>query len=286
MRITSIESSPFHELPYSNVAGGEARKVVTVRLPFFRATVDSLPQSVEAILVAADLQGRERMAAEPRMLGEVLAEELCAMGCRRLLPPAERIGVILAGDLYSYPDLHKRGGSGDVRPVFRAFARVCKWVVGVAGNHDMFGVTAPALDIAAFQRESGVHLLDGNVAELCGLKIAGVSGVIGNPKKPFRRDERSFSEEVKRLAAQSPDLLVLHDGPDVPAQGLMGWPSIRAALESVAMPAPLVVRGHAHWDAPLATLAHDIQVLNVDSRVVVLQRAADCQGKVRAPGRP
>ena len=49
------------------------------------------------------------------------------------------IGVLLAGDLYTVPALDRRGGSGDVTAVWRAFGDEFSWVVGVAGNHDTFG---------------------------------------------------------------------------------------------------------------------------------------------------
>ena len=49
------------------------------------------------------------------------------------------MGLLLCGDLYVRPALDARGGLGDVRPVWRAFARHFRWVAGVPGNHDAFG---------------------------------------------------------------------------------------------------------------------------------------------------
>ncbi|MEM6959631.1 MAG: hypothetical protein AAF645_28365, partial [Myxococcota bacterium] len=40
----------------------------------------------------------------------------------------------------------------------------------------------------------------------------------------------------------------------------------------------LVVCGHVHWSTPLFTPEHGPQVLNVDSRVVVLQSASTPSG--------
>ncbi|MEZ6040302.1 MAG: hypothetical protein R3C20_07335 [Planctomycetaceae bacterium] len=75
------------------------------------------------------------------------------------------MGVILAGDFYTVPNLDKRGGSGDVTSVWQAFARQFKWVVGVAGNHDIFGNSeAPAQRISA-----NSHYLDGQRVMLSGL---------------------------------------------------------------------------------------------------------------------
>ena len=62
----------------------------------------------------------------------------------------------------------------------------------------------------------------------------------------------------------------MHDGPSGGA-GQLGWPLVRTALEQAAP--TLVIRGHAFWDSPLATLKNGTQILNVDSRVVILQKA-------------
>jgi Icc protein len=74
---------------------------------------------------------------------------------------------------------------------------------------------------------------------------------------------------VGRPANDRPDILVMYDGPDVIGTGLLGWPSIRKVLEQSR--STLVLRGHAYWHVPLATLANGTQVLNVDARVIVLQ---------------
>ncbi len=72
-----------------------------------------------------------------------------------------------------------------------------------------------------------------------------------------------------------PDVLLLHEGPDLPAQGLAGRPAVRTALERADRAAPnmLVVCGHCHWDVPIIELCSGVQVLNVDHRVVVAMEA-------------
>ena len=67
-----------------------------------------------------------------------------------------------------------------------------------------------------------------------------------------------------------PDVVVMHEGPDVSSQDLPGLAAIREALESA--PKTLVVRGHAHWPQPLGALENGTQILNVDARVVIFQR--------------
>jgi len=272
MRIVSIEESPFHLLPYRNVSGD--RRIVRATLPFLRAKVDALPNGLDAIMATADLQGREfptNESANGRLLGKHLAEHCALLAGTGMLPPLDRIGVILAGDLYTRELLDKRGGSGDVRQVWAAFVQRFRWVTGVAGNHDFFGKTPSVPDFKAFLRQPKTHFLDGHVVELDGLKIGGLSGVVGDSaRKLFRREEKVFASEIRRLIGAPLDLLVMHDGPDA-GETKRGWPSIREALEQ-SRPT-LVIRGHAHWECPLAVLSNGTQILNADSRVVILGKA-------------
>lgn len=272
MRIVSIKESPFHLLPYRNVSGD--RKIVRATLPFLHATVDALPTGLDAILATADLQGREFPTGHSdngRLLGEHLAEHCALLAETGVLPALDKVGVILAGDLYARELLDRRGGSGDVRQVLAAFAERFRWVAGVAGNHDVFGKSPSLPDFKAFLRQPKTYFLDGDTVMLDGLRIGGLSGVVGdNPRKLFRRQERLFADEAKRLADATTDLLVMHDGPDG-GDEKRGWPSVKAALEQAR--ATLVIRGHAHWQSPLATLQNGTQVLNVDSRVVLLRAA-------------
>ena len=65
-----------------------------------------------------------------------------------------------------------------------------------------------------------------------------------------------------------PDILILHEGPNGPDAKLIGNQSIRAELATANE--LLVICGHSHWKVPMTTLFPGVQVLNVDSRVVVL----------------
>jgi 3',5'-cyclic-AMP phosphodiesterase len=234
--------------------------------------VDQLPENLDAIVLTGDLQGRElcgETGGWGRLLGESVPEQCRELSEAGLLPPLGRIGAILAGDFYTCEQMDKRGGSGDVRQVWSSFASCFRWVAGVAGNHDVFGKSVSTPDIKLSLQHPQTHFLDDDSVELDGLKIAGLSGVVGNPNKPLRRSEVDFAKTSTRLANTQPDLLVMHDGPDGDA-GQLGWPSVKSALE-LASPV-LVVRGHAFWDSPLVTLKNGTQILNVDSRVVILQR--------------
>ena len=271
LRILSIETTPFHVLPFLNVSSG--RKAVRELLPFLRGEIQGLPDQLDALLVAADLQGRARCSgpsAATRLLGERVAECAEELSAQGVIPATDRIGVMLAGDFYCREGLDKRGGSGDVRSVWAAFARRFRWVAGVAGNHDLIGERDSKADLLDFKQQPGIHFLDGDLSEADGLMIAGLSGVVGNPERPFRRTEPAFNAITRRLAELGPDILVMHDGPQGD-EHQVGWPSVRLTLESVR--ATLVIRGHAYWKEPLAVLTNGTQILSADSRVVLLGRA-------------
>lgn len=271
-RCIELAEHPFHTLRYENVSPN--RLVATEELPLTEAFVDGLPSGLDAIVATADLQGHVRDVKGDntlQLLGEHLAEELEVLAGLGKLPPLQNIGVILAGDMYARPSQDRRGGSGDVRTVWQAFANRCRWVAGVAGNHDMFSPTWSLPPLQQFKKRPKIHLLDGDCIELDGLKIAGLSGVVGNPKRPFRRLEPNFAVEIARLAALAPDVLVMHDGPDAEGTNLRGWPLFREVLEN-SRPT-LVIRGHAHCPTPLVNFVNGSQVVNVDSRVIVFRPA-------------
>ncbi|NPC86840.1 metallophosphoesterase, partial [Pyxidicoccus fallax] len=86
-----------------------------------------------------------------------------------------------------------------------------------------------------------------------------------------RREEAEHLRMMGAVLREKPEVLVLHAGPDVPGRRVHGSAPIREVLEG--REEVLVVCGHAHWEEPLATLTGGTQVLNVDSRAVLLQRA-------------
>jgi hypothetical protein len=167
------------------------------------------------------------------------------------LPPRDRCIVLLAGDL------HDSAGVASVDAVWDAFAEVCEHVIGVAGNHDQFD-------------RPPRYLLDGSSVSVAGLVFGGVSGIISNRPGAWHRTQDDYLAAVRTCLDHRPDVTLLHDGPNIAGTGLTGWPAIRTTLE--AAPPTLVIRGHDHWQRPLAELSNTTQVLNVEGRVVVLQR--------------
>lgn len=258
LEIVELEREPVARLRYLNATrGGGAQSAL---LLVERAVVRGLPEELAALVATSDLQGvvRDGRARETRLLGCAVAERLEELAFDGVLPPAERTGVLLAGDLYSVPEADKRGGHGDVAAVWRAFAAPFAWVAGVAGNHD---------DTSGVELCERVRLLDTDIAELGGLRLGGVGLIGGNPAKRGRRAEADQLERLELVAQSDVDVLLCHEGPagEPPAQP--GHPQIRALVEEHGV--PLTVCGHVHWPTPLARHRRG-QLLNVDARVLVM----------------
>src|SRR5687768_6753493 len=136
MRISGIEAAPFHVLPYSLSASANSPQC---ELRFFRAFVEGLPDSLDAILATADLQGVVGAGGTSASLGEALPRAIDRLRADGRLPARQRTATILAGDL------HARADEDDVLQVWLAVGQVSRWLAGVAGNHDRLG-RAEALD--------------------------------------------------------------------------------------------------------------------------------------------
>ncbi len=263
-RIHEIEISPIDKVPY-RVAG--MGKTIASALPIVRAMTETLPEPLEALLVASDMQGICEGTDRTRLLGEALAARYLELAAKERVPPPDRVGVLLAGDLYSSPGADEKGASGDVRPVWRAFASAFRWVAGVLGNHDELGSADEEREL---RETPGVHLLDGSMVVLDGLRIGGVSGVIGNPHRPRRRKESAYLGELRAVLAREPQVLVLHEGPSGDDRQ-PGRECIRDAI--VRARVPLCVSGHVHWQYPLARY-EETDALNADGRALLIVRGA------------
>jgi Icc-related predicted phosphoesterase len=261
LRIAAIADEPLVEVRYLNAAPRN-RGTTVARVPIVTGTVEGLTGDLDAIVCCSDLQGIVPGAdAASELLGIAVADQLDELAYDREIPPLARTGAVLAGDLYSVPAANKRGGFGEVVEVWRAFADRFAWVAGVAGNHDdISGVDGLA---------DHVHLLDGHRVTVDGLVVGGVGGIIGDKPKPGRRPEKAQLALVDRAIGDHVDLLILHEGPHGD-DDQRGNAAIRTTIEAAGV--PFVVCGHCHWHEPLALYEFG-QVLNVDTRVVVLVRA-------------
>ena len=265
MRVLSIDSQPLLRIRYLNARkGGGVRSEV---LPILRGRVDRLPSGLDALLVASDLQGVVSSWAkggETHLLGEELADVVAGLGLEGVVPLPGQTGVILAGDLYAAPGGDKRGATGDVRAVWRAFAEGYAWVAGVAGNHDTFGSPKDRQRLSALPQ---VHLLDTSWVTLGGLVIGGVQHIVGDPRRAGRVAEDDFFASLELVLEASPDVLVLHEGPHADRER-RGNAAITSRL--LASAPRLTVCGGEHWSEPLASMGAGGQVLNVDARALVL----------------
>jgi Icc protein len=269
--IESIVREPILEIPcVSTAPGGKGHWYWSI--PVLCAITKGLPETLDALLVTADLQCVDRddvPIMDRRLMGEVVAEAIQEMCSHQLLPAAERVGVIIAGDMYAVPSLDKRGGLGDVQGQWDAFGRAFRWVVGVAGNHDSFGGRC---EVEAFRRRPGdKYVLNGQREVLDGLSVSGLCGVLGGKGKPWRRTERDTTRDLRAILRARPDILVLHEGPNIPDQKLLGQDLIRDLIDE-SPTKPLTICGHCHWNMPLAITPGGSQVLNVDGRVVLMVR--------------
>jgi 3',5'-cyclic-AMP phosphodiesterase len=265
MRILEIENKPLHRLRYTNAAkrGG----VESSMFEIIGAKVDTLPAGVSGILATSDLQGVVtpwHLGGETCLLGEHLPVELMEQADQGRFPDPVRLGAILAGDLYSAPAGDKRGATGDVRSVWNAFRQTFSWVIGVAGNHDLFGSVKDALRFAA---QPALNLLDCELTTQGGLPIGGIGYIIGDPEKTGRRDRDDYLAALELVLQQHPQVLVLHNGPpgDRSQRGNSEIGKVLLQYNPV-----LVICGHSHWDSPLYELSNGTQVLNVDARAVLL----------------
>jgi hypothetical protein len=77
-------------------------------------------------------------------------------------------------------------------------------------------------------------------------------------------------ELLEGVLCGQPDIVVLHEPPEVPEGRCLGKPVVRDCL--LRNPPTLLVCGHCHWPRPLQTLSNGTQVCNVDSRLIVALR--------------
>ena len=272
LRVLAIAEEPLEVVHFVSAAPG-SQGIIYEGLPIYLGEMLGLPEEVEALIFASDLQGialSDNGDYKELLVGEQLAATLEELLLRQK-PDArlDQVLVCLCGDLYG--DTAVRGSSGDPLPVWRAFGRRFGTVLGVNGNHDLLTSEGEA-ELAS---TPGMHLFtEPAVLRHENLLIAGLGGVTGRADRPNRTPEKEYLEFLEGLLQRRPDLLLLHQSPDLPGAGLPGHTGIRERL--AAGPEVLVCSGHVHWNQPLAELDNGVQLLNTDGRVLVFTAASLC----------
>ena len=257
---TTIGSVSYRDLSRTGEVGRKSA-------PVMRARVAGLPSAVAGIVVLADLQGSGGTRATPRLPVFDALDDLIALDELAAIPPLQSMIVVSAGDLYAHLDLHKRGGSGDVRECWLALAKHFRACVGVAGNHDRFGESEGEHD--AFSRRDGICLLENSTAEVDGIRFAGICGVIGDPeRRPFRHTERDFHAAIDMLVQSRPDMLVMHEGPVENTEHKFASPGIRTRCARLS--GGIVAYGHNATPTVFEAVDGGAQFLSVHERIVVL----------------
>ncbi len=267
--ITGWGGKPIGYVPVVNVAPG-GRRIEQRRLPILIAFADGLPEGLAGLVATSDLQAYDSVDKPPfarRLAGLLVAEELELLAKTGDIPPLAEMGALLCGDFYAVPTLDRRGGLGNVLPVWEAFESRFSWTLGVAGNHDAYDGKTQVR--GAIPDAWSAELLDGQTVERDGLMVGGVSGIIGPSGKAWRHEEAELERKLGRL--DSPEILLLHEGPNVPGTQLPGSSEVRALLLGALNDSSTIICGHRHWPMVERRLgAH--RVVSVDSRVVVITR--------------
>lgn len=264
MRLNGIDPTPFHSLPYWTSA--PSRTPCQRELPFFHAKAEGLPNDIGCLVLMSDLQGREflsdHLKGSERLLGEAVAEELSLLVGLGEIPSIST--VMICGDLYEYPDCRKPGGTGPIDEVFLSLSQVSEEVIAVLGNHDSL--------VSTTQLPAKIVVLDGNVVKTnFGLRVGGLGGIIGDPKRHNRWDENTFVRHMELCIQKRLHVLMLHQGPEDKEGRRVGNPAISQSLEKGF--SGLTIFGHKHWpDSPLIDIGNG-QALNLDARVVVVSPA-------------
>jgi hypothetical protein len=269
----TLQRDAYHEIPFLNAAPGNRGIAVRERLPFLRATVSGLPAGAPLLVAAADLQGRMKEGGTAdSLLGCAVADGLPKIQAAAGLPAPETMIGLLAGDFYAEPNATKRGGIGDVNEVWLRMRSKFMAIAGVLGNHDLFGASSCASRLPD-------DFVDGAVRELAGLRIGGVSGIIGDPARPNRRSADEYAEMLLRVLDQRPDILLLHAAPHI-VSGSAGEALIAEWIQATDFDG-LVVCGHIRWRERVHRCGR-AAVLNVNGAVVTLVPSSQTQASATA----
>lgn len=243
-------------MSYLNAGAGRRSAPYREQLPFIRGKTAGLPADCPPLLLTADLQGRTDFGdGEGTLLGCAIPEALGAIEQAHGLPPVQSCLALLAGDFYTDPNACKRGGTGPVDAVWASMEDAFAEVLGVAGNHDSF-------------RHRPGGLMDGHCLHLGGLRVAGVSGILGSRNKPNRRTPDAYRRVLRQALSEDPHILILHSAPHVD-EAHPGSPELTKMLTELGF-AGLLVCGHVGWKQPLQHIGR-CTCVNAHEAVILLE---------------
>ncbi|MBD0404936.1 metallophosphoesterase family protein [Flammeovirga sp. EKP202] len=102
------------------------------------------------------------------------------------------------------------------------------------------------------------------------MKIGGISGIIGRADKINRIGEKEYLDTLNRMLKKELDFIMLHETPNHPKLGFLGNEKIRETIEHGGI--STIFCGHCFWEKTLVKLSNDSQIINVDSKVVILKK--------------
>ncbi len=124
------------------------------------------------------------------------------------------------------------------------------------------------MDFVLLKKTSNINYLVGQVKNLNGTLMSGISGIIGETNKPFRISSADYVARLTNVLNLNLDCILLYQSPGNELYALDGNEAI---FNTIKHDKPnLIVAGHSHWQNPSNNFPYGSQVLNVDKRVVIL----------------
>ncbi|RLG77592.1 MAG: metallophosphoesterase, partial [Thermoprotei archaeon] len=125
-------------------------------------------------------------------------------------------------------------------------------ILSIYGNHENMNILTKMYNIKA-----GIYLPvlmeDGRVYGICGLRVAGINGIIAKKRKTKkgvpRKTPEEFLEAAEKLKNKNVDVLLVHETPYLPELFPFMAKDFRSltTLEAIRIVKPkLVVNGHMH----------------------------------------
>ena len=112
-------------------------------------------------------------------------------------------------------------------------------------------------------------MLINDIFEIEGLKIGGLSGIIGRTDKNFRLQETDYLKALSNLLSKKPNILLTHLSPQILDENLQGEENITKILENGNI--TTLFCGHSNWNYNKTyDMKNKTQILNADTKVFIL----------------